>query len=480
MGKNRISPDASFDGFTDRSVSDSKPELFMATPLPTLAEPKAFSNQPRKEKYKKVEPSKIKIYFRDFIKKFGMLMGTVAYCVGGAYLFNILEAQSELASCEGAQSDSLQMIEDFQLKIYNYLSFNVTFNPELYSTQTVGLNINDTEDGPEIYNRVIHDYLIELRDEILGNGYGGEDCEKVNSWQFLSGLLWTMTVVTSIGYGHTSPSTWEGQITMISYAFLGMPLFLLTCAEISVMLADLYVIFYKHVVLFPCNVYKGYQEGKDEYEDDDLIIDPSSHQAENYDDPFRDMNSKPKVQPVKVVPTLMEKEEDDDEEEGNNVRVPFVIIIGTFIGYMIGGGFLFKMLEDWDFVVGIYFTYVSLSSVGFGDYSPGTAHMSEGDKVRASRNLLFGTTFIVIGMSILGMCMSLMSDGLVENITAICVKIGIIKPDDKEEEDGDVEMIEEDSEPADGEFVEPRNIKKTIRAEFGYDSDEGQPRYREY
>ena len=126
-----------------------------------------------------------------------MLIGTIIYCMGGAYLFNILEAQNELAWCEGSKSDSAALINDYTLKIFNYMTFNVTYNPIL-AAYTAD-NSTEIKDGPEVYNGILHDWLVELRDEVIGNGYGGEDCEVVNSWQFLSGLLWTMTVVTSIG-----------------------------------------------------------------------------------------------------------------------------------------------------------------------------------------------------------------------------------------------------------------------------------------
>lgn len=91
------------------------------------------------------------------------------------------------------------------------------------------------------------------------------------------------------------------------------------------------------------------------------------------------------------------------EEGADEVRVPMIIIMGTLIGFLIGCGHLFNYLEDWDVVVGVYFTYISITTVGFGDYSPGTADMGAGNSLRAGRNLLFGTVTIVIGMAIMGM-----------------------------------------------------------------------------
>ncbi len=80
-----------------------------------------------------------------------------------------------------------------------------------------------------------------------------------------------------------------------------------------------------------------------------------------------------------------------------------MIIIGTLIGFVIGGGYLFAGLEDWSVVEGVYYTYISISTVGFGDFSAGTSAMGDGELAKASRNLMIGTAFIVLGMSILGM-----------------------------------------------------------------------------
>jgi len=187
------------------STTSSRAELFRAKSAislqPAVAQPVIFSdkNKKRPKKIKKIESRfqiKLKRFGRFFFKKFGMLIGTVLYCMGGAYLYGILEAQNELAGCEGSAQDSKTMIEEYRAKIFNYLTFNVTFNPILEPL----INDNFTMlDGPDVYNKVIYDWLVELRDEVLSNGYGGESCEDSNSWQFLSALLWTMTVVTSIG-----------------------------------------------------------------------------------------------------------------------------------------------------------------------------------------------------------------------------------------------------------------------------------------
>jgi len=42
-------------------------------------------------------------------------------------------------------------------------------------------------------------------------------------------------------------------------------------------------------------------------------------------------------------------------------------------GYIILGAFLFKYSENWEPLVAAYFCFITLSTIGFGDYVPGTS-----------------------------------------------------------------------------------------------------------
>lgn len=113
---------------------------------------------------------------------------------------------------------------------------------------------------------------------------------------------------------------------------------------------------------------------------------------------------------VNLLKILKDEEcDEEEEEEEDSTRVPLIIIMGTIIGFIYGGGYLFLYLEEWDVVLGAYFVFISISTVGFGDYSPGTTDIGNGEIAKASRNIIIGTVFIVIGMSILGMVITTIS-----------------------------------------------------------------------
>ena len=38
--------------------------------------------------------------------------------------------------------------------------------------------------------------------------YTGQDCSTTSAWNFPSALLFTITVITTIGYGYVTPTSW--------------------------------------------------------------------------------------------------------------------------------------------------------------------------------------------------------------------------------------------------------------------------------
>ena len=53
------------------------------------------------------------------------------------------------------------------------------------------------------------------------------------------------------------------------------------------------------------------------------------------------------------------------------VRVPIFVSLLTLVLYIMLGAVLFSMWEKWEFSVAAYFCFVTLSTIGFGDYVPG-------------------------------------------------------------------------------------------------------------
>ena len=49
-------------------------------------------------------------------------------------------------------------------------------------------------------------------------------------------------------------------------------------------------------------------------------------------------------------------------------QIPILVVVLIIIGYIYLGAFMCYKLEDWTMIKSVYFCYIALSTIGFGDY----------------------------------------------------------------------------------------------------------------
>nr|XP_002816890.3 potassium channel subfamily K member 16 isoform X2 [Pongo abelii] len=132
-----------------------------------------------------------------------------------------------------------------------------------------------------------------------------------SNWDFGSSFFFAGTVVTTIGYGNLAPSTEAGQVFCVFYALLGIPL---------------NVIFLNH-----------------------LGTGLRAHLAtiERWED-------RPRRSQVLQV-----------------LGLALFLTLGTLV-ILIFPPMIFSHVEGWSFSEGFYFAFITLSTIGFGDYVVGT------------------------------------------------------------------------------------------------------------
>uniref|UniRef100_A0A914QGG3 Potassium channel domain-containing protein n=1 Tax=Panagrolaimus davidi TaxID=227884 RepID=A0A914QGG3_9BILA len=99
----------------------------------------------------------------------------------------------------------------------------------------------------------------------------------------------------------------------------------------------------------------------------------------------------------------------EDEEEGHapetkeflatmslQVDIPTSLIAIILLGYMAIGAFLLGMWENWNFFQGFYFSFITMTTVGFGDIVPVKQQF-----------FVFDLFYIIIGLAITTMCIDL-------------------------------------------------------------------------
>ncbi|XP_043538980.1 potassium channel subfamily K member 1-like [Chiloscyllium plagiosum] len=137
-----------------------------------------------------------------------------------------------------------------------------------------------------------------------------------HNWDLASSLFFVSTVLTTIGYGHSVPFTSGGKAFCILYSVLGIPITLLLLTSVVQ-----HLMFYVHWV------------------------------------------------PITYIHTHW------------RLAMPVVarihaLVIGSVVAgcfFLIPAAAFTALEEDWDYVSSLYFCFISLSTIGLGDYVPGNS-----------------------------------------------------------------------------------------------------------
>uniref|UniRef100_A0A2C9JJU5 Potassium channel domain-containing protein n=1 Tax=Biomphalaria glabrata TaxID=6526 RepID=A0A2C9JJU5_BIOGL len=381
----------------------------------------------------------------------GLCLMVVLYCVAGGFIFEHLEKNNEEQICYESRSE----YEPMQSKTINS-TLKIFFD---YGGATT------TEQSRELMIIQLQSVLETFRNNTLAIGYNGRWCQLYGQpngptydWSWAGAVLFSVTVVTTIGYGHIAPKTVWGRLVCIAYAILGVPLMLLCLAVLGDALANIFRYIYSQICC--CGTCKKKKENKvismnksektnlgswESNEKSDAIIFsriPASCPKENLnskDSLNRSVDSSnsldnPVKNKVKIAPLDLTSlgdvtdSDDDDDFDEKKVTVPLTITMIVIGGYIFGGAVLFGLWEGWDWLQSAYFCFITLSTIGFGDVVPGR----DFDNSQVQTQLMLGSIYILFGMAILSMCFSLMQEEILAKARWIGQKLGIIE---KEAED---------------------------------------------
>lgn len=207
-----------------------------------------------------------------------------------------------------------------------------------------------------------------------------------SQWDYASSTFFAMTAVTTIGYGNQAPATSGGKAFIVIYALLGIPIMGLVLAGLGEKLDGL-------------------------------------------------------LKPLKDK-VFIKKNEKIDQLVKTLILVALILLVMSLIPAGI-----FAAIEGWSYGDAVYYTIITMTTIGFGDFVIGT---SDND-YRALYKLL-SSVWILLGLASVAMLLS--------NITDLYKRIAPESKSDDEEKD----EKEKDENKESSEKEKPAETKDPIKA----------------
>ncbi|KAG8196592.1 hypothetical protein JTE90_014153 [Oedothorax gibbosus] len=356
----------------------------------------------------------------------GLCALVIGYSVMGAFAFRALEAPYE----EQKVSQVSHLRQETVRRLWEI---------------TDKLNVLYKDNWTRMVSHEVKHFQTELIAAVK-DGYDGKDGSS-QQWSFSGAFLYSLTVITTIGYGNIAPRTNWGKIATIVYAIVGIPLMLLYLTNIGDILAKSFRYVYGRL----CNCCCSNGGSSDPYNKRRRNHNHHHHPSENYrvhhivagnSSPNRHHHLEPGVQDklhmpqedeVRIENMGLDLDLDMDYSSSGDkprVAVPITLCLMILVSYISGGAVLFSLWEGWGFLDGSYFCFVTLSTIGFGDLVPGVSVVSDDG---TQEKLVICSLYLLVGMALIAMCFNLMQEEVIHKVRNCGRRIGIIK--DQEDED---------------------------------------------
>ncbi|XP_043790635.1 uncharacterized protein LOC122713886 isoform X2 [Apis laboriosa] len=372
-----------------------------------IAEFKAFVEQ---------NPKETQIVRRLRNRCLSELMLVMIYCGLGAFVFRFTEGAFETFYKCGVK----RVKRDFLDTLWNY-SHNLR-----------------EDDWKSMARRKLMEFEEQLHTahEAGVHTYSGQ-----RSWSFLNAVVYCLTVITTIGYGHISPSTNTGRAITIVYAIFGIPMFL-------IILADFGKLFTRGIKFLWAFVRRLYYTGscrkvrrtvpvQEVMKGVQLVYDLATFKRPSQINPEDIEEMQKQAQQSQTVLNLDGNVPDTPETPAmsafavdDEFNLPISVAIFILVVYIFIGAAIFWWSEEWGFFESFYFVFISMSTIGFGDYVPQHPVYMMGSII-----------YLVFGLALTSMCINVVQVMLSDSFRQASQKIGATIGFEVAEEDRSVNPV---------------------------------------
>ncbi|XP_006824863.1 potassium channel subfamily K member 18-like [Saccoglossus kowalevskii] len=255
-------------------------------------------------------------------------------------------------------------------------------------------------------------------------------------WTFSGSLFFACTVFTTIGYGHMAPETTEGRAFCMVYAFFGIPLLMLVLVDLGSLLARgtkfLYLKIFRPYINKNSGRVSCFERKEKTLDRQQSVVKKDVKVKSNVNEMGTPVNDTSKADHWKTDFGRDETVENQGDTEDNNNEdnekkdefdLPMLAILAFGFLYMCVLAALFSAWENWSYFECFYFSFITLSTIGFGDLIP-----------EHQKFTIASSFFILLGMTVMTMCITLSQSKIEHSLKWMGWRIGI-KPKPKETPD---------------------------------------------
>ncbi|KAH8018758.1 hypothetical protein HPB51_011509 [Rhipicephalus microplus] len=203
------------------------------------------------------------------------------------------------------------------------------------------------------------------------------------------------------GYGNIAPSTTTGRAATIAYALFGIPLLLMV-------LADLGKLFTRLIKLAFSTIRRFYNTKNMR-----SLRRASRRATEAPGQILVAWRTKASYPPRERIRRARLRTEVADEVAAE-ARVPVSLVLLFLLAYMTLGALMFSLWEGWTFFEAFYFVFVSMSTIGFGDYVP-----------QQPAFMMAAFVYLLFGLALTSMCITVIQEKLAATFAKAQAQIGV-------------------------------------------------------
>ncbi|KAI3386002.1 hypothetical protein SNEBB_009322 [Seison nebaliae] len=362
--------------------------------------------------------------------RIGLCLVIFAYSIIGGFCFRELEKQTDcdelhkLYEINEKNEDSVEVAELEMTITSNFCKERLIANQTeerdkrrnhfILQLQQLLLHNVFSQKSNRNLTDLLTDYQFQYLFDYNENKYDNND------FNFANSILYSITVITTIGYGQLTCRTINGKLVTIAYAVFGIPIMLLCLANLGSTMADIFRFVYARICCAYCNLIRKNQLLNAYIVDDPLKVITMPLGGEFLDEAT---SKKQKITRERMDRML--------RVDYRAITVPISVTLFVLTIYIIGGGLLFSRYEKWEPIDGAYFCFITLSTIGLGDLVPGQSisltngiiesalnktnsvdlNNEKKDQIEKSYHVIvFVTLYLVVGLAMICMCFNLMQE----------------------------------------------------------------------